>query len=117
MAQWFSAATMRLCRFEKNRLGIVRCDRVIDVMSVLDRLPSYRYPPPLHDPLIAALDSLRQAIEHEVRDKSGIPYTDVALAGPIANSGKVSAALVNYKNHLDEARSPSAPVKTAVPIH
>jgi hypothetical protein len=73
---------MRLCRFEKNRLGVVCDDRVIDVTSVLDRLPSYRYPLPLYDPLSAGLDSLRQAIEHEARDKSGVPYSDVALAAP-----------------------------------
>ena len=72
---------MRLCRFEKNRLGVVCDDRVIDVTSVLDRL-SYRYPLPPHDPLTAGLDSLRQAIEHEARDKSGVPYSDVALGAP-----------------------------------
>jgi hypothetical protein len=40
---------MRLCRFGKNRLGLVRANSVIDVMPVLDRLPSYRYPLPRHD--------------------------------------------------------------------
>jgi hypothetical protein len=29
---------MRLCRFGKNRLGLVRADSVIDVAPVLDRL-------------------------------------------------------------------------------
>jgi hypothetical protein len=41
--------SMRLCRFGKNRLGLVRADSVIDVAPVLDRLPSYRYPLPRHD--------------------------------------------------------------------
>ena len=40
---------MRLCRFGKNRLGLVRADSVIDMTPVLDRLPSYRYPLPRHD--------------------------------------------------------------------
>jgi hypothetical protein len=40
---------MRLCRFGKNRLGLVRANSVIDVMPVLDRLPSYRCPLPRHD--------------------------------------------------------------------
>ena len=39
---------MRLCRFGKNRLGLVRADSVIDVTSILNRLPSYRYPLPRH---------------------------------------------------------------------
>jgi 2,4-didehydro-3-deoxy-L-rhamnonate hydrolase len=95
---------MRLCRFGKSRLGLVRENHIIDVTSVLDRLPSYRYPLPRHDPLIANLEILRAAIEHEANGKSGLPYTDVALASPIANPGKVVAAPVNYKKHLDEAR-------------
>ena len=41
--------SMRLCRFGKNRLGLVRANSVIDVMPVLDRLPSYRCPLPRHD--------------------------------------------------------------------
>ena len=44
-----TAVSMRLCRFGKNRLGLVRADRVIDVTPVLDRLPSYHYPLPRHD--------------------------------------------------------------------
>ena len=95
---------MRLCRFGNNRLGLVREDRVIDVTPVLDRLPSYRYPLPRHDPLIASLETLREAIVHEADGKLGIPYKDVALASPIANPGKVVAAPVNYKKHLKEAR-------------
>jgi 2,4-diketo-3-deoxy-L-fuconate hydrolase len=98
---------MRLCRFRKNRLGLVREDRVVDVTPVLDRLPNYCYPLPRHDPLIANLDTLRAAIEHEANGKSGIPYTDVALASPVANPGKVVAAPVNYKKHLDEVREDS----------
>jgi 2-keto-4-pentenoate hydratase/2-oxohepta-3-ene-1,7-dioic acid hydratase in catechol pathway len=95
---------MRLCRYEKDRLGLVREDRVIDVTSVLDRLPNYRYPLPSYDPLVANLDTLRPAIEHEARGKPGIPGADAQLLSPIANPGKVVAAPVNYKKHLDEAR-------------
>ena len=95
---------MRLCRFGNDRLGLVRQDHVIDVTPVLDWLPSYRYPLPRYDPLIASLEILREAIEHEANGKSGIPYTDVVLASPVANPGKIVAAPVNYKKHLDEAR-------------
>ncbi len=95
---------MRLCRFGKNCLGLVREDRVIDVTPVLDRLPSYRYPLPRHDPFIANLEALRAAIEHEANGKEGVPHGDLALASPVANPGKIIAAPVNYKKHLDEAR-------------
>ncbi len=95
---------MRLCRFGRNRLGVVRGDHVIDVTSVLDHLPGYRYPLPSHDPMIANLDVLREAIEKEVRNKPGIPIAEVVLASPVANPGKIVAAPVNYKKHLEEAR-------------
>ena len=76
---------MRLCRFKENGLGLVRDDRMIDVTSALDRLPSYRYPLPRYDALIANLDMLREAIELEAHGRSGIPCADVALASPIRN--------------------------------
>jgi hypothetical protein len=95
---------MRLCRFNENGLGLVRDDRVIDVTPVLDHLPSHRYPLPRFDPLIAGIATLREAIEREAKGKSGVPCRDVALTSPIANPGKIVAAPVNYKKHLDEAR-------------
>ena len=36
--------SMRLCRFNDNRLGLVVEDHVFDVSDVLDPLPQYRYP-------------------------------------------------------------------------
>jgi 2,4-didehydro-3-deoxy-L-rhamnonate hydrolase len=95
---------MRLCRFKENGLGLVRDNRVIDVTSALDRLPNYRYPLPRYDALIANLDMLREAIELEAHGRLGIPCADVALASPIANPGKIVAAPVNYKKHLEEAQ-------------
>jgi 2,4-didehydro-3-deoxy-L-rhamnonate hydrolase len=95
---------MRLCRFENDRFGLVRHDRVIDVTPVLDRLASYRYPLPRHDPLIANLEALRVAIEHEAAGKLGFSVPEAALASPVANPGKIVAAPVNYKKHLEEAR-------------
>lgn len=37
---------MRLSRFGKNRLDLVREDRIVGVTPVRDRLPSFRYPLP-----------------------------------------------------------------------
>jgi 2-keto-4-pentenoate hydratase/2-oxohepta-3-ene-1,7-dioic acid hydratase in catechol pathway len=95
---------MRLCRFGNGQLGLVREDRVVDVTQILERLPSYRYPLPRHDPFFVNLETLREAIEQEAVGKSGVPYTDVALMSPVANPGKIVAAPVNYKKHLAEAR-------------
>jgi 2,4-didehydro-3-deoxy-L-rhamnonate hydrolase len=99
---------MRLCRFGDNRLGLVRQERVIDVTPVLDRLPNFRYPLPKFDPLIVELDSLRDHIKELADGQQGIPIGDVRLICPIANPGKIVAAPVNYKRHLQEARDDPA---------
>jgi 2,4-diketo-3-deoxy-L-fuconate hydrolase len=99
---------MHLCRFGDDRLGLVRQERVIDVTPVLDRLPSFRYPLPKLDPLIAELDNLRGYIENLADDQPGIPLGDVSLISPIANPGKIVAAPVNYQRHLKEARDDPA---------
>jgi 2,4-didehydro-3-deoxy-L-rhamnonate hydrolase len=95
---------MRLCRFGDNRLGLVQENHVVDVTSVLDRLPIFRYPLPKCDPLIAELGSLRDHIERLAYGQPGVPIAEVRLASPVANPGKIVAAPVNYGQHLKEAR-------------
>ncbi len=99
---------MRLCRFNHDRLGLVRQDDVLDVTAALAALPSYRYPLPRFDPLIAQLPELRARIAQEAERATSAPIKGVALASPIANPGKIVAAPVNYKKHLDEAREDPA---------
>ena len=91
---------MKLCRYD-DRLGLVEGDKVRDVTAALDRLPAVRYPLPTHDLLIEHLDAVAAA----VRDVDGPerPLSDVHLLSPVANPGKLVAAPVNYKAHLDEA--------------
>jgi len=96
---------MQICRFNDNRLGLVEGDVVKDVTSALDVLPSARYPLPDHDPLIANLPKLREAIAAAAKSAKSLPLADCALLSPIANPGKIVAAPVNYKKHLDEARA------------
>jgi len=91
---------MKICRFDNNRLGVVRDDMVYDVTHVLKKLPPFRYPFPGHDPLIAALPKLKK---HLVAKGKGKPVSKVKLLSPVANPGKIIAAPVNYKKHLEEA--------------
>ncbi len=96
---------MRICRFGDDRVGLVVGDSVHDVTRALDLIPAYRYPLPGHDPLIAHLPELRSRI-FEVADQSpALSLASLELLSPIANAGKVLAAPVNYKKHLDEARA------------
>jgi 2-keto-4-pentenoate hydratase/2-oxohepta-3-ene-1,7-dioic acid hydratase in catechol pathway len=96
---------MKLCRFADNRLGLVEGDEVLDVTAALDALPPQRYPLPNHDLLIANLAALRGPIADAAKRAPRQRVRDVALLSPVANPGKIVAAPVNYKKHLDEARA------------
>jgi len=96
---------MNLCRFADNRLGLIEGDHVKDVTVALDCLPAARYPLPGHDPMIAHLPEVCAAIAKIAPNANALPLADSALLSPIANPGKIIAAPVNYKKHLDEARS------------
>jgi 2-keto-4-pentenoate hydratase/2-oxohepta-3-ene-1,7-dioic acid hydratase in catechol pathway len=94
---------MKICRFDDNRLGLVADDGIRDVSSVLAKLPTASYPFPRHDALIAHLAELRPEIERAGRSAKPVPVEKVKLLSPVANPGKIIAAPVNYKKHLEEA--------------
>ena len=78
-------------------------DAVRDVTGALAQLPAVTYPFPRHDALIAHLDRLRPEIERLAAQAKPLPLERVRLLSPVANPGKVIAAPVNYKKHLEEA--------------
>jgi len=98
---------MRLCRFAEDRVGLVRGDAVFDVTAALVDL-RYPYPLPRFDPLMADLALLRPAIERAADRAVGQPVTSIGFLSPVANPGKIIAAPVNYKKHLEEARADAA---------
>lgn len=103
---------MRLCRFDDNRLGVVRgpaeAPVVHDVTAILEALPSFRYPLPDHDPLVAALPSLRPQIEALADGAPAMPLAGLRLLPPVASPRKIVAAPVNYRLHHDEALADQA---------
>ncbi len=99
---------MRLCRFDNDRLGLIEGDRVKDVSAALDVLPAIRYPFPKYDMMIAQLPKLRAAIIAAAGAARTVPLGECALLSPVANPGKIVAAPVNYKKHLEEARADPA---------
>ena len=94
---------MRLCRFDDDRLGVVRGDQVHDVTNVLDALPALRWPLPLGDQLIANLPQLREKLEQAAGNAPRRSLSGVRLKSPVANPSKIMGAPVNYRDHLDEA--------------
>jgi 2,4-diketo-3-deoxy-L-fuconate hydrolase len=95
---------MRLCRFAEDRIGLVRGENVFDVTAALADL-SYRYPLPRFDPLIANLSKMRAEMERVADKGFPVPEANARLLSPVANPGKIVAAPVNYKKHLEEARA------------
>lgn len=96
---------MKICRFNDNRLGVVQGDRVFDVTAALDVLPEIRYPAPTVDLLIANLDKVRARIDALLPSAESHAVSTVSFLSPVANPGKIVAAPVNYKKHLEEART------------
>ena len=95
---------MRLCRYDDNRLGVVRDDQVFDVTAALDKLPSLRWPLPPGDLLIANLAKLKPEIEKLARGNTSKSIHEVKFLSPVANPSKIVAAPVNYQKHIDESK-------------
>ncbi len=93
---------MRICRFDDNRLGVVTAGEVHDVTEALEQLPKWTYPLPVFDPFIANLPKLREKLEQRSPQSIPKPIDGIRLLSPVASPGKIIAAPVNYKKHLEE---------------
>jgi 2-keto-4-pentenoate hydratase/2-oxohepta-3-ene-1,7-dioic acid hydratase in catechol pathway len=96
---------MKLCRYNDNRIGIVRENGVHDVTAILGSLPKLSYPYPIGDQLIAHLDRLRPDMERMADNASPTPIADVRFLSPVANPSKIIGTPVNYQDHATEARA------------
>ena len=100
---------MRLCRFDADRLGVIRGDRVVDVTTALDSVPATRWPIDPGDLLIANLDRLRGMIERLAETGVQRRLSDCALKNPVANPSKILGAPKNYR---EPGVNDAAPVNT-----
>jgi 2-keto-4-pentenoate hydratase/2-oxohepta-3-ene-1,7-dioic acid hydratase in catechol pathway len=96
---------MRLCRFGDGRLGVVEDSSVRDVTAALDVLPSYRYPLPTFDVLIANLDKIMERAHLIAATSPSLPLAGMQFLSPVANPSKVIGAPVNYQKHLNEVKA------------
>jgi 2-keto-4-pentenoate hydratase/2-oxohepta-3-ene-1,7-dioic acid hydratase in catechol pathway len=94
---------MRLCRFGENRLGVVEGNRVRDVTAALDELPSYRYPLPPGDMLVANLSTISDRARALAAHAPSMPIDELDLLSPVANPTKIIGAPMNYRTGQDEA--------------
>lgn len=96
---------MKICRYDDDRVGLVSDGRLFDATAALEALPAYRWPLPLGDPFIAALDELTPRLQAAAADAAPRSLDGARLLSPVANPSKVIGAPVNYRKHLDEART------------
>nr|WP_311319514.1 fumarylacetoacetate hydrolase family protein [Rhizobium sullae] len=96
---------MRICRFDDNRVGVVEGDEIVDVSAIVDRLPPVKWPYPRGDAFIANLPDLVPEMRNLAADGRRVKLADVKLLSPVAQPGKIVAAPVNYKLHLEESRA------------
>jgi 2,4-didehydro-3-deoxy-L-rhamnonate hydrolase len=93
---------MRICRFDNDRLGVIRGDMVHDVSAAQDEIrKSARYDM-RGDAVIAALPQWRARLEQMAASAPGKPLSQVRLLPPVARPSKVMAAPTNYRKHIEE---------------
>jgi 2-keto-4-pentenoate hydratase/2-oxohepta-3-ene-1,7-dioic acid hydratase in catechol pathway len=104
---------MRLCRFDNDRLGVVRDGMVHDVTAAQDEIRKAAPYAMKGDAVIAALPAWRARIEEMAAKAQGTPLASVALLAPVARPTKLIAAPTNYKKHIAEMDARRAEIQYA----
>jgi 2-keto-4-pentenoate hydratase/2-oxohepta-3-ene-1,7-dioic acid hydratase in catechol pathway len=112
---------MKLCRYDDDRLGVVRGNMVHDVTEAQTQIRAAAPYAMRGDAVIAALPAWRTRLEEMAAKAPGKPVAQVKLLSPVARPSKLVAAPTNYKAHIEEmaARAatqnimPSAAIGTA----
>jgi 2-keto-4-pentenoate hydratase/2-oxohepta-3-ene-1,7-dioic acid hydratase in catechol pathway len=93
---------MRICRFDKDRLGVVIGDMVHDVSAAQDEIRAAAPYDMKGDAVIAALPQWRARLEKMAASVPGKPLSQVRLLAPVARPSKLMAAPTNYRKHIEE---------------
>jgi len=105
---------LKICRFNENRIGVVRDGAVRDVSGIIGKLPALTYPLPFGDPFIAALPQLHAEMEALAERAPSIPLADVKFLSPVANPSKIIGTPANYAAHnVETAKDPEIAVYRA----
>ncbi|RZO39021.1 MAG: FAA hydrolase family protein [Rhodospirillaceae bacterium] len=96
---------MKICRFDNDRLGVIVDGMVRDITAAQDEIRAAHPYDAKSDAIIAALPEWRSRLEDMAADAAPIALESVSLLPPIARPGKLMAAPVNYKAHIDEAQA------------
>jgi 2-keto-4-pentenoate hydratase/2-oxohepta-3-ene-1,7-dioic acid hydratase in catechol pathway len=94
---------MRLCRFQGDRLGLVKGEHLVDITDLFDLAPPWPLPP--GDWIIRQAVEMGPSLAVRAEGRGKIPVGDVRLESPVANPGKIIGAPINYRAHIAEAHA------------
>jgi 2,4-diketo-3-deoxy-L-fuconate hydrolase len=94
---------MKICRFNKDRLGLIEGDKVYDVTKALDVIPRATWPAPQGDSLFIHFDAVKRAISQIKSGATAYDITGVKLNNLFTAPTKIMAAPANYAAHAAEA--------------
>jgi 2-keto-4-pentenoate hydratase/2-oxohepta-3-ene-1,7-dioic acid hydratase in catechol pathway len=95
---------MKICRFDNDRLGLVKGSEVLDVSDALAAIPPQKWPYRHGDALIAHLPLVLEKAQALAPRAARRPIAAVRLRPPVANPSKIVNAPINYQAHIDEAK-------------
>jgi 2-keto-4-pentenoate hydratase/2-oxohepta-3-ene-1,7-dioic acid hydratase in catechol pathway len=98
---------MKLVYFNDFRLGVLKGDTVVDVTTVVRKIP-HTGPGDLMNGLIARFSEYRGALQRAAADGKGVPVAEVKLRPPLPKPVNVDCMAVNYME--DGTRKEPAPI-------
>jgi 2,4-didehydro-3-deoxy-L-rhamnonate hydrolase len=99
---------MKLCRYDEDRLGVVRGNLVHDVTEVQTEIRKSSPYAMKGDAVVAALPQWRERLERAADRAAGKPIASLKLLPPVARPTKLSCAPTNYQAHIEEMQKASA---------
>ena len=99
---------MKLCRYDDDRMGVVRGDLVHDVTEAQTEIRKAAPYAMKGDAVMAALPQWRERIERMADKAAAKPLAQVRLLPPVARPTKLTCAPTNYQAHIEEMAKASA---------
>jgi 2,4-didehydro-3-deoxy-L-rhamnonate hydrolase len=100
--------SMKLCRYDDDRLGVVRGDMVHDVTEAQTEIRKAAPYAMKGDAVVAALPQWRERIDRMADKAAGKPIASVKLLPPVARPTKLTCAPTNYQAHIEEMAKAAA---------
>jgi len=98
---------VKLLYFNDYRLGVLKGDQVVDVMSAVSDIPASK-PGDIINGVIENWDTYRPKLEQAVAQGQGVPVSSVRIRPPLPRPTNIDCMAVNYME--DGTRSEPAPI-------